>query len=1115
MPISTPGGIARKRFRMGKHKLTVVSLAVVSIIISYGFTLVYKGKARSFDEANAALTAKQIIDLNEVSNAGEIVPYLIIFENQADREFAAKKIFDYVTSGGADRSRRLPNVGSLAEIRVEESEINSNSHVDVFRKRLQEVRASGNSAERTLPLMRLTELRQIKPSFVVRNPEHFRKLLLIWISVFLATFWGVALIWRMRDFQGDGMILSVIMLLTGVGFVLMIALPDPLRDKPLFQDFALGIALGNTAMLAVSSLEIRALLRKFWIIPLVFGCIFSLVLIFFGSGPAGSDAKVNLNIPFIGTIQPVEIIKILVVLFLAGYFAQHWQFLRGTKEKRSGIFRFLQRINAPRIEYLFPVLAGTALVLFFFFLQKDNGPALVLFGLFLILYAVARNRMVFVAALPLIMVPVIWFGYSYGYVRTVGDRIQMWVYPWDNCVKGGDQLASSEWALASGGFSGAGLGLGRPSTVPAAHTDLVLSALGEETGFLGILAVLMLYTVLIYRCIRLSLRASGSYAFFLSFGLTMILALSVLLIAGGTVGLLPLSGVVFPFLSYGKTSMIANFIIVGLILALSAISTGKDQTDDFGRPVKWVMRILAVAFIGLLLKAGYTQIVRADETLIAGTLAVQSDGTRLYQYNPRLLEIARQIPRGTIYDRNGIPIATSNCQELQQYRAVYQTQGINIDEICSRLDTRYYPFGGLTFHLLGDWRTRQLWGASNTLFEERDSNVWLQGYDDHSRFEKIKDFCTKQEITVQRRDLQELIPLLRHRFDPDNQEVARILNRDRNIHMSIDIRLQRGLAIWLADHLRSINKTRGAIVVLDPQTGDVLASVSYPYPEVSQRRFIAGADQADDGSFFDRAREGLYPPGSTFKMVTALAALTTNRDLSNQSFLCRRLSDGRVGNVVDGRTIRDDVSDKQPHGTIALENGLAFSCNAYFAQLGLITGPEAICNTANALEIKVTKNNDPVELRPLLLESSYGQGQVVLTPFQMARVAATISNDGNMAYGRWVTDASNQRNKASQRIASQDVALTISRSMRKVVTEGTGKILSKSPIPLAGKTGTAQVEKQDSHSWFAGFAPYGVPSSRQIAFAIFIENGGYGGKAAAPAASEIAAQARSLGLILR
>ena len=131
-------------------------------------------------------------------------------------------------------------------------------------------------------------------------------------------------------------------------------------------------------------------------------------------------------------------------------------------------------------------------------------------------------------------------------------------------------------------------------------------------------------------------------------------------------------------------------------------------------------------------KAGYTQVLHSAAIMGEGTLVTQADGGRRYQYNPRLQEIMREIPKGTIYDRNGLPLATSNWSELEKHRADYQALGIDIDRACPRAEARHYPFGGLMFDLLGDLRTRTRWGATNTSFVERDSARRLRGYDDPS-----------------------------------------------------------------------------------------------------------------------------------------------------------------------------------------------------------------------------------------------------------------------------------------------------------------------------------------------------------------------------------------------
>src|SRR5204862_4014265 len=260
------------------------------------------------------------------------------------------------------------------------------------------------------------------------------------------------------------------------------------------------------------------------------------VLILFGSGPGASDAKVNL----LG-FQPVEIIRLLLILFLAGYFAARWDVLRHARETRQSLAALTRRLDIPPVEYTLPALVSVAFSLLFFFLQKDMGPALVFACLFLALYGLARGGIL----VPLAGLGLLAAGFAGGYFagvpHTVRERVGMWLSPWDNMVHGGDQLAHSLWAYATGGVAGTGIGQGEPQLVPAAHTDLILSALGEQWGFVGMSAVFALYAFLVYGSLWIALRARTDYEFFLAAGIAAATALQILLIAGGSLGVLPLS----------------------------------------------------------------------------------------------------------------------------------------------------------------------------------------------------------------------------------------------------------------------------------------------------------------------------------------------------------------------------------------------------------------------------------------------------------------------------------------------------------------------------------------------------------------------------------------------
>ena len=1088
-------------------------LAAAALVVLFGWILVYLATVKPLEEIAPQLASGQIVNLNDLRGSDQLLPVLDGLDSSAERAFVAQQIWQRAHEGG------FPNVGEIERIRVSATEIEADRRLTSLRERLDARRQgrgqAGAQGDLSLPLLSLQQLRAVKPRLVVRSPAQFRSSFWLWAAVFLLAFAAVHVAWRLRRFGGDELILPAILLLTGLGLAMMVSVRDPLRDLPLYRGFAQGVVFGALLLLAASLIDYeRSPLKRMSFIPLLLAFLLSGVLILFGSGPGGSDAKVNL----LGW-QPVEAIKILIVLFLAGYFFDRWEFLRELAETRAGLPRAL---GIPRLEYLLPPLLAMSLVLVFFFLQRDLGPALILSFLFLALYCVARGQPWMALVGTLMLAAAFAVAYKIGYPATVSGRLDMWLSPWDNAFRGGDHLAQGLWSLAGGALTGTGLGLGQPQRVPEIHTDLVLAAVGEQLGFLGLLAVVTLYALLVWRGFRAAFRAGSAYGFFLALGLSVLIAVQILLIAGGVLGVLPLSGVVSPFLSSGRTAMLANFLILGMILGISArpaadAGEASSATRRFQGSARWAGIALAAVLALIVLKAAQVQVLQADRFLTRGVLALQGDGTRRFQYNPRLVDIAQAIPRGDILDRNGVLLATSDPAQIEKNRTVLERLGAtDLPATATAADRqergrRYYPFGGRTFHLLGDLNDRTNWAAPNTSYVERDQRIRLQGYDDFAGIAEVKqpDGRVTREIRL---DYGELVPLLRYRWRPDHPAVRRILDRERTLRLTVDARLQMRAADTLAKYARQAG-FGGAAVVLDPASGDLLAAVSYPWPE---RLPVATADELQSRTLIDRARYGIYPPGSTFKLVTAMAALRKSPQLAGQSYTCKLLPDGRVGNFVRGwgRPIRDDPTDKSPHGDVNLEKGIVVSCNAYFAQLGTFgVGAEALLATAKELGISVARPNTPQQLKDALPQASYGQGQVVATPFQMARVAATLAAGGIAPEGYWVLGTSNTRRTQPKRVLEPHLAALLGHAMRRVVTEGTGaRYLAGISPAIAGKTGTAEVQDKGSHSWFVGYAPY-EGAGRKIAFGVIVEHGGYGGRLAAPAAGEIVQAAAQLGIL--
>jgi cell division protein FtsI/penicillin-binding protein 2/cell division protein FtsW (lipid II flippase) len=1090
-----------RRRHAGARGVELLWLLVASIIVVFGLSLVYLAKTNGFADLQTKLDGGQIVNVNGVIRPAELLPYLGDIPSGSERLFIANQIASAVRGG------KIPNVGALGKIRATENQIHGKLGFETLAERMTHARPRGDNPK-SIALLTPLEIRNIKPFLTVRSPAQYRNAFLTSAALFLIFFFALHVFWRYRGFAGDNLILPAVELLCGVGLMLMISLRDPLRDTLMFTEFTQGVLAGCVAMAIFSQLNYDKLMGRYSYVFLLATAVLGLLLASpLGTGPGTSDAKVNLFF-----FQPVEIMRILIVFFLAGYFAANWDVLRDLRHKKGWL---AEHFHVPRLDYALPVVAGVVVALAIFFVLKDNGPALVIGCLFLILYAIARKR-VLGALLGFAIIALAFYGgHLIRYPKTVADRVDMWESPWRNTVSGGDQIAHSVWALSTGAGTGTGLGLGSPSSLPAGHTDLILSAAGEELGFLGLLGIFLLYGLLTWRSLRIALRARSSYSFFLAAGLALIVSLQLILIAGGLLGLLPLSGVVSPFLSFGKTSMVANFITLAIILAVSSRGSDVTQIGNFGRPIYVLVGILAFCGIAILGRTAYFQLAKPDQFAIKGAEVRFGDKTLSLAYNPRLHEILQQLPKGDVLDRNGLPLATNTWETVERHSADYQRLGVAINQTTVRNESRHYPLGPEFFYLVGDERSTLRRGASNTAFLEHDARTRLQGFDDRREVIELHDPELDESYHVFQYDYSELVPLLRHRHEKDNPQVKEFIDRQRDVKMSIDSQLQLRASAILRNHL-SKTGNNGAIVVLDPATGDLLAAVSYPWPEAWQfASFRKNPDRAMEAKLLDRARFGLYPPGSSFKIVTAIAALRLNPALAHDTFECKALDDGRVGNYVgkSKRPIRDDVQDRTAHGVVDMAKGITVSCNAYFAQLGFYkVGAQPLLDTARQFGIAVARPNTPEKLKESLPQASYGQGQVVASPFQMARVAATVANNGKMPQGRWIVDESNTRIEEPATMLTPELATQLAGYMRAVVVSGTGRVLHAASIPIAGKTGTAELAKAPSHAWFIGFAPYGG-TGKKIAFAILVENGRYGGTAAAPIAGEIVQAAKEAGLL--
>ena len=1081
--------VAAPRRRNRSLNIEMLGLAAVTIVVLFGVGLAYSARIARFSEAIGGVPA---IPLQSLKAAADLEPALSMFDSEVERAFVARAVFERARPPQGP----LDHVGALATLRVPARVVRGD-------RRLVQLNARLAPDVADVQVLSRADIVTLKPRLAVRSVAAFTRSLTNAVGVFIAAFWIAHLFRRWRRRDDDPLLLPALMLLSGVGLMTMSALRDPIRDTIAAGAFAGGTALGVAVLLAASEFDFEAsLLRRAVILPLGLACALAALLLLFGSGPGRSGVKVNL----LG-VQPVEAIRLLVVFALAAYFGRRVELLRELSEPVAPARAGLRFLRGPRWRDVRPVLTGMALVLVFFFLQKDLGPALVLSCVFLALFGIARGRVGLVAGGFAVLLAAFAVAYWAGVPLTVRNRVMIWADPWNNGVAGGNHIAQGLWALSTGGVWGSGPGLGSPNNIPEGHTDFVLAAIGEELGWIGLAIVVVLYAFLCWRCLRIAARAPGDFTAFLAVGVVLVLSVQALVIAGGLLGLMPLSGVVTPFLSYGRSSMLANCAAIGIVLAVARRRSA--ERAHMRRPLRVVGGVLVLAGAAILSRAAWVQVVHADQIAAASSLTEQGDGGYRFEYNPRLLSAARSLTRGTIYDRNGLPLATSRTDEMAAVRAAYANAGgVTVGE-CADASVRCYPLGALAFHLTGDWTHQANWAARNASYFERDADARLKGYDDRAQLVDVVNPRTGRGAQALRRDFGPLLPLVRQRDRPGSAAVAVITSAVRDVRTTIDGRFQARVAAALRDGILSGRFARGAAVVLDAATGELLAAVSYPWP--SEGMLEGAGDHGQTAAWLDRARYGLYPPGSTFKLVIAGAAFRSRED--RDRFLCRRLPDGRIGNYVPGtsRPVRDDPMDSAPHGDVDLERGLIVSCNAYFAQLALAVGPQAVLDAASLFQISVARAATSAGLRPLLAQAGYGQGETLVSPLKLARVSASIAAGGIVVPVRWEPARPGMTDIPARFVSARD-ADHLARAMRAVVTSGTGRALRSHPVAIAGKTGTAEVTGVPAHAWFTGFAPYDG-GGRRIAFAVVVENAGYGGRAAAPIAGAIVTAASELGLI--
>ncbi|MGD2104328.1 MAG: FtsW/RodA/SpoVE family cell cycle protein [Anaerolineae bacterium] len=786
---------------------------------------------------------------------------------------------------------------------------------------------------------------------------------------------------------------------------------------------ATWLMLGAIAMIAVIEVgqDLRWL-QRYRYTWLVSGLVLLAATLLLGVNPSGSGPRLWLGLGDV-YLQPSEPLKLLMVVFVASYLAERRKLLVSQGWK-------VGPVRLPPPAYAGPLLVMFGLAVLLLAAQQDLGAAMLFFLTFLSMLYLATAQWGYVAAgLAL-------FGAAgaVGYVLSarLALRVDAWLSPWEGAADWSFQIVQSLLAFGEGGFLGQGLGLGRPTYVPAVHTDFAFAAIGESFGLVGLLVVIALYGLLLLRGFRAAARAGRVFERYLAAGLTAGLVIQAWVIMAANVRLAPIAGVTLPFLSYGGSSLLSTFIVLGLLLRISGragqrgegprhweggLEVNRLSSDASSRQA--ILRtagVLAVALAVLALVCGYWSVVRAD------WLVARED-------NPRRVAYERRIVRGRIVDRDGEPLA-------------------DVSVGPSGLVTRTYPLPEAA-PVVGYATLRYGTGGMEAALDEA-----LRG-------------------EARRGPWEETWADLLHRVP-----------RGQDVRLTLDAGLQRRAQ-------EALEGEAGAAVLIEVETGRVLAMASSPTFDPARLGEEWETLREDPAApLVNRATQGLYQPGTALQTVVIAEGLSQGL-IDHLGSDAGPSPTRRV--LVDGVEVGCSVLPKSDTIGSAYGAGCPAPVEALGGRLRAEGLAEAVgrwrLSVPPALEIPTEASDWNRGAIVSAQEEAVGQGALTVSPLQMALVAAALGNEGTMPDphlvaqtkapdGPWRSVEGEGEGHSVLTAADARSLLAAWQRYESGSAPGAGGALGHWGVAVAGEGAP--------HAWFLGVAP--ADGDPRYAVAVLVEH---------------------------
>lgn len=763
------------------------------------------------------------------------------------------------------------------------------------------------------------------------------------------------------------------------------------------------------------------LLRKFRYLFAGIGILILAAVLITGSITNGS--KLSFSIMGI-SFQPSEFIKMLYVLFIAG---------------------MLYRAEKFRNIFLSAVLAAAHVLILV--ASRDLGSALIFYTVYIVLLYIATSEKRYMilglagAAVASYM--------AYLLFSHVQIRVSAWLDPWSDVNNTGYQIAQSLFAIGTGGWFGMGVGGGMPQTIPYVEKDFIFSAICEEFGVIYGICVILICLNLFLEIAHIAYSCKDRFIKLASYGLGVTYIFQLFLTIGGNIKFIPSTGVTFPLISYGGSSVLATLMMISLVQSfyqehrtLFEVEVEEDEYIEVKNHA-WQINIISGAFVCLF---------TAMSVYLAHYIYFDSVKVINNTYNAKRQEVlASKTIRGDILAADGSILATT----------IKDDNG----------EKRYYPYSDIFAHAVG-------YSENGRMGVEQSANIYLVS----------SDISLNQKVQDNLDDVKHMGNTVYTTFDTDLQKTA-----------------YNALGIY-----------DGAIIVTDPTTGKILAMVSKPDfdPNTIVENWEAIIQDEESSILVNRVSQGLYPPGSTFKILTALEYIRENPDdYTDYTFDCS-------GSFTsDDSTIRCYHGTK--HGSINFRTSFAKSCNSSFANMGLELNRNDFADTLEKLlfnqdlPVDLVSNKSKINISEKTTESNMiqaaiGQGSTQMTPLHLSMITSMIANNGEMMIPYTIdhietangTTIKQFEPKSLGQLITEEEAAALKELMIAVVEEGTGTRLQGQNYKAAGKTGSAEYSNStsESHAWFTAFS---YDTNTPIQVTVIVEGGGSGGEYAVPIARQI------------